>query len=887
MPNENQIITLFELLINARCDFDGLDVYNNFEIVSIPPTNYIPHDGFITFSRNNYPEVWERLKGRLSNPFVDNRLQGALMTLTNDLGLYSDNPLPFGIFHAKLDYRLLTTKVRKCEDVNMRSYIVFQGGVQLATQKPIMIKLSVSRDVSNRILTLQDYGIIGRFRIDRINGNHSVESLVFRFPNTIASDRFRFVFDSSDRRYVPLAVGQEIIYGLHDLNTNDYENIAEFIGTQHDYIRPDNEYITYLHNYILSGYIDIKNNTNDLLLHNILTLREINRVMRIVHRKTFNSDRSIGYDYLRVLLTRATYRYENDNIAYLMPVLNLDEFTPIVDFVINAPINASANDFLISTENSVNIFFLPGIEGYDYIESLRTLINSMLSVYRTIRRDMSQLRDNGAPTLSLDFPDWMSMDNIRRFLDRDMITPMYPNDVGGGRETDQYGNAVRLVRDALANNELRISGTIPRGDDYPDIPDWDGDEAYGEDVDDEDYDRDSGDYWHINYYHDENMRTNVGNVSNNNYKALDYETPDQRKDYIGLELEFAHDGTKSYNRGMYQYARHSFTKLMRAHADMRDHFDLSNDSSLNDCGAEMVSLPMTYHYIMSKNDMFETIFNTMREDDMLSTGGFHIHFGRRLIDELLYDFAGSGGVYSDYNERLGTIEALFDNLLYDVKSIDNGTNGGRGTFETLSTCILGREANPYCEKNTNFYPMWNDARRSHRNWLSVNDITFEFRTPSIPFSAADFYNKLHFIAHGIEIIRDYMLNDYPNGVDRSVAVAKIRHHIVDCFETKMTLLIDALQKNDKPIPTNSQIPFYNTYRKLVTFNKSFNYFTNETMLRDMTILLNMGDVFRSNTIDYLGSGNDNNGYIGSLFESLGFLVDSGIIKIGVKMKGGN
>ena len=893
MPNENQNITLLELLINARCGIGDWRVHNKYEIVSAPldigsddsleaRMELGAEGGLVTFSRENFEEIYDRLNRNLDVDVSHPRFP-IFAQIRSDLRIglgyepsVDDSFAPSRL--ARLDYRLFSIIVRKTDYERWRPAMFFQGGVEIVSQKPILIELSVGQiDGVMSPYTFSEYGIVDKFRLDMVGGNHSVESLVFRPQGMTMSTQLRHVYDYSKRRLVPLAIGQELIYDIQEMDTNDFMNIQSILMPDSMY-PPDGDFERYVHRSILSGYMTAWGHDTAMSYIGMVSFRDANRMMRIVHRRIYEANRVSAYDYKRVFLTETYLDTTNYGRKSLIPILRLEKFDEMINAIISSDSYIRSSD-LLSTYDDLELakfFYFYEIDP-NRKSRLGLLIDRMIMEYRDMRENLRDYEDDHAAYFPAYFPQWLSSEEVNYYANTNMIDAVIE---GGPQRAEgrirRRGEGLGIPIPSLSSTSNALDDVIGLRRSHYDVM---NDDEPGES---DDYD-DGSDFTYINSYHSSSMRTNVGSVRDFNYKALDGEVSDIYRDYIGLELEFAHDGSKYYQGSNYNYARSSFTELMTKDEDIFKHFDLSNDSSLNECGAEMVSLPMTYKYLLSKRDMFTTIFDTMREDDMLSLGGFHVHFGRKLIDDLLYDY--SEFVYfPNRADRLNVIEALFDNLLYDAKTIDNGTNGGRGTFETLSTCILGREANPYCEKNTNFVPVWSNNNRSHRNWLSVNDVTFEFRTPSIPFSADDFYNKLHFLVGGIEIIRDYMINDYPKGVDRSVAVAKIRHHIVNCFETKMALLIKVIEKGSKDIPINSQIPFYSTYRKLVSFNKKFDYFTKENMLRDMTILLNMGDVFRSNTIDYVGNGNDNNGYIDSLFKSLGFLIDNGLMKIGVKMK---
>lgn len=224
----------------------------------------------------------------------------------------------------------------------------------------------------------------------------------------------------------------------------------------------------------------------------------------------------------------------------------------------------------------------------------------------------------------------------------------------------------------------------------------------------------------IHGYHGEGMRTNINNIRS--YLSLDGETMDNTKTYLGLELEVCGYSEETLNQ---------IDALMAepSNKDLFDHFDVSHDASLIHHGAEFVSLPMSYNYIMAHRDMFDKIYDCVNRLGWTSgRGSMHIHFDYHFIKQLLM---GNGYKLLNF---------VWDNLAEHSRKINY---------------IVGRVGNSWCAFRSLESSDISDIKRDHSRWLCNTGRTIEIRRYGANLNTDDLFLKINFTMEIFERIMSF------------------------------------------------------------------------------------------------------------------------------------
>lgn len=228
----------------------------------------------------------------------------------------------------------------------------------------------------------------------------------------------------------------------------------------------------------------------------------------------------------------------------------------------------------------------------------------------------------------------------------------------------------------------------------------------------------------VHDYHGSGMRTNEGRVNVRDFKTVGAEPRVAGGDFCfyGLELEI---GGEDYLDKIDSFFANPQNK------DVFDMFDASNDSSLHDEGLELVSLPMSMEYIVSQKAVFEKLYAFVNDSRLTDQGSMHVHVDTKYL------------VSGDINFISLMLQTLWSGRI----SSATGSMLNFGNMHRIDV-ICGRTENGYCAMNN---PLTRICR-DHRNWLSGNDRTVEFRRFSANLNAEDMMNKLHFLTDTINAI---------------------------------------------------------------------------------------------------------------------------------------
>ena len=309
----------------------------------------------------------------------------------------------------------------------------------------------------------------------------------------------------------------------------------------------------------------------------------------------------------------------------------------------------------------------------------------------------------------------------------------------------------------------------------------------------------------IHEYHGRRMRTNVSRVSTENFKKLADQVEDEDFTYIGLELEFMHIGVDD-DDDCENLAYDAFERLFtaRENEDVYDHFDVSNDSSLEGLGYEMVGLPMTPEYIMSNKDMFDRIFDHMVSNNMVGGGSTHMHIDRKFV---------CGENDTHLNGMSYFLSALWwsKNILASDSQWDYALDGQSDTIThgMMINAIVGRAPTAYCNNNRTLKQSALIGA-DHYNWLTVKERTIEFRRPSISMSASDLFNKVEFITNTIGTIKHALIDNTDEVIIRKLLRLAVNHH----FLNKLLIIKEFIKNGGSAENAGKSYPYYSHFSKI-------------------------------------------------------------------------
>lgn len=233
-------------------------------------------------------------------------------------------------------------------------------------------------------------------------------------------------------------------------------------------------------------------------------------------------------------------------------------------------------------------------------------------------------------------------------------------------------------------------------------------------------------WFNVCSYHGSGMRTNVDSSLRPNLPLLDESDgsdffSQNRKGLIGLELELSESG--NHQRFGWLRRLHGFFSIAR-NQDFSELFDASADSSLNGHGVELVSLPMSYNYLINKaKDRLVRLYDWVYGWGAMngSIGSMHIHFDRSYFRRLMH------------NQPTSVIQR-FNSLVTNVW-------GNVYSQQYKISRIVGRRENPYCAtredpvSGSHFPFDYETGGHNHRRWYSLDSRTLEIRryAPNLNF----------------------------------------------------------------------------------------------------------------------------------------------------------
>lgn len=272
------------------------------------------------------------------------------------------------------------------------------------------------------------------------------------------------------------------------------------------------------------------------------------------------------------------------------------------------------------------------------------------------------------------------------------------------------------------------------------------------------YDKVALNPFQIHGYHASGMRTNVGNVATRDLLFSPKDTTFELDTMLGFEIETC---------GLTSDALAVIDDFFcdRANFDVFSHFDVSHDSSLNGRGAELVSLPMSYNYLMDNRAIFDKVYKWMLSSGLNQRGSsMHIHFDRRFINNLVRD---GGQKYLNY-----------------VWS--NGNNLTR-----LVDIIVGRKETDYCKyrpiESGGGIPVYH-----HHNWISATDRTVEIRRYGANLNTDDLLLKLDFTMDIFKTINLIKTKDLPLTEARKLLTIMVQKY----YLKKLNLIKELVYSQD-------------------------------------------------------------------------------------------
>lgn len=266
----------------------------------------------------------------------------------------------------------------------------------------------------------------------------------------------------------------------------------------------------------------------------------------------------------------------------------------------------------------------------------------------------------------------------------------------------------------------------------------------------------------IQGYHASGMRTNIDRVRSSDFLKLEDEPYGEIDTFLGLELELCGYSDQS----MYDVDDFMAEPVNK---DVFEHFDGSEDASLSGEGLELVSLPMTYNYILSKREMFDKIYTLVNDKNLTNKcGSMHIHFDTSFMSKVVM---GNGYKLLNF---------VWDNLAKHKNKLNY---------------IVGREGNSWCAFAPLYSPNLNTINRNHNRWVCNTGRTIEIRRYGSNFNTDDLFLKINFT---MDIFKKVMeLNKLPDA-DLELGYIILRQ-IIDNYYLQKVKIIEDFKKvsNDK------------------------------------------------------------------------------------------